>query len=284
MAARRISTAGVFNADCDVRSSIGGTAPAWWTLADACCTSRLAERAGYEITIRSTIPMGAGLASSAALVVAGVGAVNLAHGETISGRELANEAWRVEDLVSAGNTGPMDQMVCAVGGCLAVRWDGVSAEMSRTGQLPPSDLVIADSRVQHNTAEVIAWKRARRRANDPSIQRYARQTAQIVEDELLALAANDLREFGRLVTAAHRLLSEEMASSTPLIDACVDRMVANGAIGAKLSGTGKGGCVVAIAEPGDGPRLAQCLADLPVNVFFTALTSVGFAPGSSDTR
>jgi galactokinase len=66
-----------------------------------------------------------------------------------------------------------------------------------------------------------------------------------------ALAAGELAVAGALMTASHVSLRDDFAVSTPRLDALVSRLTAlPGVYGARLTGAGFGGCVVALAEPG----------------------------------
>jgi galactokinase len=66
-----------------------------------------------------------------------------------------------------------------------------------------------------------------------------------------ALRDGDLVEAGRLMTASHRSLAHDFEVSTPALDALVDWLGRRpGVFGARLTGAGFGGCVVALAEPG----------------------------------
>jgi galactokinase len=66
-----------------------------------------------------------------------------------------------------------------------------------------------------------------------------------------ALSGGDLASVGELLAASHRSLRDDFEVSTPVLDALVERLWATpGVIGARLTGAGFGGCVVALAEPG----------------------------------
>ena len=66
-----------------------------------------------------------------------------------------------------------------------------------------------------------------------------------------ALRRDDRAEAGRLMLDSHRSLRDDFAVSTPVLDALVDRLVATAGVhGARLTGAGFGGCVVALADPG----------------------------------
>jgi galactokinase len=65
-----------------------------------------------------------------------------------------------------------------------------------------------------------------------------------------ALRSGDVEAAGALLTEGHRSLRDDFAVSTPELDALVERMLALGAYGARLTGAGFGGCVVALGGPG----------------------------------
>ena len=85
---------------------------------------------------------------------------------------------------------------------------------------------------------------------DDLIRRRARHVVtenQRVRDFVTALTAADDAEVGRLMVESHRSLATDFETSTPMMDAAVDRLLATpGVIGARMTGGGFGGCVVAL--------------------------------------
>lgn len=66
-----------------------------------------------------------------------------------------------------------------------------------------------------------------------------------------ALARREFTDAGRVMTAGHRSLSEDFATSTPVMDAAVQELLATpGVLGARMTGGGFGGCVVAMCDAG----------------------------------
>ena len=66
-----------------------------------------------------------------------------------------------------------------------------------------------------------------------------------------ALGSGDLAEAGRLMTSSHQSLSTDFEVSTPVLDQLVEHLLGlEGVRGARLTGAGFGGCVVALTEPG----------------------------------
>ncbi|MFQ6326062.1 hypothetical protein ACLMAL_07975 [Nocardia sp. CWNU-33] len=85
---------------------------------------------------------------------------------------------------------------------------------------------------------------------------------------------------GALISEAHRLLRDCVHSSTPLIEECVERCLASGAYGAKLSGSGHGGCLFALVPWDAIGRVRVAVAGLPVRVmvFTSGALGVAFTP------
>ena len=89
---------------------------------------------------------------------------------------------------------------------------------------------------------------------DPVARRRARHVVSEnarVRDFVAAMAAADLCAAGALMVDSHRSLRDDFETSTAVMDAAVDELVATpGVLGARMTGGGFGGCVVALAEPG----------------------------------
>ncbi|HEX5096467.1 MAG TPA: galactokinase, partial [Acidimicrobiia bacterium] len=76
-----------------------------------------------------------------------------------------------------------------------------------------------------------------------------------------ALRAGDVVRCGELMCASHASLRDDMEVSLPPLDALVDLLVREGAYGARLTGGGFGGCVVALVPERDADRIAHAVGD-----------------------
>jgi galactokinase len=226
---------------------------------------------GFTGEVRTSLPVGGGLSSSAALEVA----VALALGLEASPLALAQACQRAEQRASGVPSGIMDQLASAGGlaghalliDChtLAVRPvavpDGVEIVVVDSGE--PRTLVgspYAERRAQAEAAaDLIGPLRGAStddlpRIDDPVARRRARHV--ITENDRVrvfadALTADDRAAAGRLMDASHASLRDDYEVSTAALDALVDRLRSiPGVHGARLTGAGFGGCVVALAEPG----------------------------------
>ncbi|MDB9251199.1 mevalonate kinase [Halorubrum ezzemoulense] len=209
-----------------------------------------APDAGFDITVESDIPLGAGLGSSAAVVVAGIDAATRALGEPLDRRELAERAYRAEFEVQDGQASRADTFCSTMGG--AVRVEGDDCEPIDAPKLP---FVVGFDGGAGDTGELVAGVRELRAEHE-----FAADTVESIGDlvrtgeELLADADPEsdpdpalLAELGELMDFNHGLLAA-LGVSARSLDAMVWAARDAGAHGAKLTGAGGGGCIVALDE------------------------------------
>jgi len=203
---------------------------------------------GFDVTIESDIPLGAGLGSSAAVVVAAIDAATRELGVTLDIDELAERAFQTEYAVQEGQASRADTFCSATGG--AVRVEGDDCRSLDAPELP---IVIGFDGGAGDTGELVAGVRRLREQYT-----FAAETIETIGDIVRngeqALADGDVEELGRLMDFNHGLLSALGVSSRSL-----DRMVWAArdadAYGAKLTGAGGGGCIVAL-DPTDETETA----------------------------
>jgi mevalonate kinase len=210
-----------------------------------------------KVTITSTIPPGAGLASSAALCTAGVAA---AVGPT-EPLDLMRQSWFAEHRLANRNVGPMDYVPSVLGGVSRVSCSESGIEsLAVLGWPRDARVLVVDTGIRRDTSDVIGRKVARSASGDASIARYVTRTADIVAELGSVLIADkpDLVEVGGLITRAHTSLRDDMGVSGPLAERCVDALLRGGAVGAKITGSGEGGCVFGLFHEADA-ELAMAL-------------------------
>lgn len=221
---------------------------------------------GLAVRIDSDLPVGRGMGSSAALAVALVRARARLEGREADFAECHREGFAVE-RVFHGTPSGLDHAVSARGGGVLYRRteEGVRIEPLA---LPPLRLVVLDSGRAGNTAELVAGVRGRRPGVDPALARMGALTLELAR----ALASGSVA-VGGLLDENHALL-QQIGVSTPELDALVDLARGAGARGAKLSGAGGGGVVLALVDEPE-PVLAAAaragVAAFPVAVHPPAL-------------
>ncbi|APW98341.1 mevalonate kinase [Halobiforma lacisalsi AJ5] len=194
---------------------------------------------GFDVTIESDIPLGAGLGSSAAVVVAAIDAAARELDVTLEIDELAERAYRTEYEVQDGQASRADTFCSATGGAVRVEGDDC-----RSIDAPDLPIVIGFDGGAGDTGELVAGVRNLREEYE-----FAADTVEAIGDVVRqgeqALADGDVAEIGRLMDFNHGLLSALGVSSRSL-DSMVWAARDADAYGAKLTGAGGGGCIVAL--------------------------------------
>lgn len=212
------------------------------------------ERAPLAIHAQVELPGGAGLGCSAALGVAVLGAIQEHLGRTPSSDALAEgcAAW---ERVFHGNPSGIDAAMAAGTAAAAVYRRGEPLEPVRLGR--PLCLVVGHSGEPGATAQTVAEVARQHAAASDRVEQVFDAMASLVRNGRLAVEAGDLRALGQLMDLNQGLLSALMVSTARLEDLCSAAREA-GAFGAKLTGGGGGGCMVALVGDRDaaGPVLS----------------------------
>ena len=199
------------------------------------------DGAGFDVAIESDLPIGAGLGSSAAVTVAALDAAARACGVELDRETLADRAYRVEREAQGGEASRADTFCSATGG--AVRVEGADCRPLEAPALP---FVVGYDGGAGDTGALVA--RVRALAEDyPFAADAVAAIGDLVRQGEGVLAEGDVEELGRLMDVNHGLLSALGVSSRSL-DAMVWTAREAGAAGAKLTGAGGGGCIVALDE------------------------------------
>jgi galactokinase len=244
---------------------------------------------GFDLHIESDVPLGSGLSSSAALLIAALRAFRQAFALPLDDVQLAQLAQRAEvDFVGAP-VGIMDQMACSLADERAALFlDTRSLNFERVPLPPRLELVVIDSGVRHQhtgggyrtrraeseeAARLLGVTRLRDAPPEaldrldslpPLLARRARhvltENARVLEARE-AMLAGDLERLGRLFAASHASLRDDYEVSVPEVDLLV--AVASrqaGVFGARMTGGGFGGAVVIAAAAGTSMRIGEAVA------------------------
>lgn len=248
-----------------------------WTRFVAAVTAEVAPAVGFRGRARTTVPVGGGLSSSASFCVALALALGAPLDDPAALAALAALARRAEHRATGTPTGVMDQIVITQGVAGAALAIDCRTLEHRVVPLPSPDeavILVADSGVRHELASSEYGERVRACAaaeaaigplrdatpadvaaiRDPVLRARARHV--VTENARVlavvdALAAGDHVAVGRILVEGHCSLRDDFAVSAPEVDALVDALRAvPGVLGARLTGGGFGGNVVALARPG----------------------------------
>lgn len=238
---------------------------------------------GIDVMIESSVPVGRGLSSSAALECAVAVAADALAGHPLDDArrwELARACMRAESEVAGAPTGGMDQLVAMLapeGDALLIDFHDNS---TRAVPVPLAEvgleLLVIDTGVRHSLAD--GAYAARRRECEaaahlvgvPVLARASEDSwARLTDDVLLrrarhvltegervdnadqAIVEGEWEEFGALLNASHASLSHDFEVSCVELDVTVETARAAGALGARMTGGGFGGSALALVRADD---------------------------------
>ncbi len=219
------------------------------------------------IYVRSQLPSSSGLGSSAAVTVATLCAINDEFRKGLTREDVARQAFEIEKKVQKGMASATDTFVSSFGGVVLI--DG--AERRR---LPPVDIpiVVGNSRVTHSTAQMVE-KVAKDRELHPAIVDPVLDAIGALTREALG-QLRDLRALGTLMNTNHALL-DALGVGHPALTRLVLAARSAGALGAKTTGAGGGGCMIALAHPRARGRVAGALRSCNAQAIVTTLDTEG---------
>jgi hydroxymethylglutaryl-CoA reductase len=212
-------------------------------------------RSNFKIVVSSRLPRGMGLGSSAAMAVAITRAVAECIGVEIDNESVNKIAFACEKLAHGTPSGIDNTLSCYGEPMLFRNAGGLDIVPLQLQEKPP--VVIGFCRQPGPTDEQVAGVKSRFEQDRRNYDNIFDQIDEISQSGAAALEAKRYDELGRLMNVCHGLLNAIQVSSPELED-----MVAiarnNGAVGAKLTGAGGGGSVVALC-PGTGDAVRSAL-------------------------
>lgn len=207
-----------------------------------------------QITLSSTIPIASGLGSGAAATTALLRALSRAVGHDLNLETLNGLVYEVEKLYHGTPSG-IDNTVIVYG--MPVYFvKGQTVETFRVGS--PLHLVVADSGVASPTYLAVSDVRVLYEQNPDTVGRIFERIGAIARAAREAIGQGDAEVLGGLMQENHALLRELTVSSS-LLDDLASAAERAGAYGAKVSGGGRGGNLIALAPPDAAPAVARAL-------------------------
>ncbi|MDO5753187.1 galactokinase [Arthrobacter sp.] len=269
---------------------------------------------GFDLYLHSTVPSGAGLSSSAAIECAVATAFNELANASLSRSELVLVGQRAENEVVGAPTGILDQSASL----LATDGHAVFLDCrTQESELVPLDLaaaglliLVVDTKVSH--AHATGGYSARRASCElgaevfgvPALRdisatdlpeasglldtetfrrvRHIVTENQRVLDTVAVLADGGPGAIGALLTASHASMRDDFEISCPELDLAVDTALANGALGARMTGGGFGGSAIALIPSAVEATVREAISQSFADAGFTApdIFAVSPAPGA----
>lgn len=207
----------------------------------------------FAVVVDASMPLGVGLGGSAAMAVAITRAIAELRGETIS-NERTFAAAQVWERVFHGNPSGVDAAAATFGGCLLYNRVGFARGVL-TGTLEPTrvsahetlHLAVAVAGPPSLTSTMVERVAAHRVRDEVRFQDSLAEIQNIVTEARTCIENGDLTRLGTLMSQNHEVLCR-WDVSTPELDLACTLALKQGAFGAKLTGAGGGGCVVALCS------------------------------------
>jgi len=227
------------------------------------------ERApAFKLKVTSTIPVAAGLGSGAAVSVAIMRAVSGFLGHPLADEQVSALAFEVEKLHHGTPSGIDNSVVTYEQPVYFVKDQGI-----QSFAVPePFTIVIADTGVPTPTAVTVGAVRQAWQADPQSYEALFDAVGAIAEQARQLIESGHPEQLGTLMDENQSLLMK-MGISSPELDRLVEHARAAGARGAKLSGGGRGGNVIALVDEGNAPTVAEALSAAGAKSTFT--TTIG---------
>jgi mevalonate kinase len=220
-----------------------------------------------SVYINSQIPSSSGLGSSAAVTVATLSAINDEFSLHKTREDIADMAFEIEKKVQKGRASPTDTTVSMYGGIVLIT--GGSRR-----RLPPQNmhLVIGDSLVSHSTAKMVELvgdlKKKHPGIVDPILDAIQGVSMSAIHH------LNNPKELGRYMDMNHALL-EALGVGHPQLSRIVLVARAHGAFGAKITGAGGGGCMIALCPKHLKMRIASAIETCEARAIVTGIDTEG---------
>ena len=199
------------------------------------------QKTGIKIIVESEIPLGVGLGSSSACCVAGAAAISRLFEETSKEQilELAIEAERT----IFENTSGADCTVCTFGGLMEYDKKRGFLQIESDSNF---NLVIANSNIEHSTDVIVSNVRQFKEKNEEEFSNLCQKELELIKRVSIMLKNNDLGGLGKCMHNNQEFLETIGISNEKLRE--MIKIVEDTSFGAKITGAGGGGCIIALTD------------------------------------
>lgn len=231
-------------------------------------------KSGLEIEIKSDIPYGVGLGSSAAALVATIAAVESLRGKADK-KKVCESAIEAEKIIHKNSSGA-DCFVTTFGGMMHYSKGGGFKKVEAKTRL---FLVIGDTGIKHNTGDLVSSVRKLKEAGQMAFSGLMSQSKDICNQAILALGNGNIEHLGMLMNE-NQLLLERIGVSHEKADDLIDVARRAGALGAKITGAGGGGAIIALASSkAESEAIAEAIKAAGQGAFEVEIDTKGLVLG-----
>ena len=239
----------------------------------ACCAAQTIKRLfstdfGAEITITSQLPPRQGLGSSAAVTVSTIKALAECLGIELKNEAVAKIGHQVETAVQ-GKASPADTYVSSTGGVVLI--EGAKTNHLTSFNMP---IIIGATGIERSTSDVIASVTRLKQKYPTLVTGVLSSIGDITRLGKQKLADEDFVGLGELMNINQGLL-ESIGVSDEALSRLIYASRTAGALGAKITGAGRGGCMLAIMQDENVKNVSQAIEKHDAKVLNTAFSDLG---------
>jgi mevalonate kinase len=231
-------------------------------------TLRISNPPACTVYLQSTIPVASGLGSGAAVSVAIIRALSEFLGKPLPDEKVNALAFEAEKLYHGTPSGIDNTVVTYAKPVYFIKRKPIKT--FHVGA--PFTIMIGGTGISASTKESVGAVRKLWQSDKPRWERIFTRVGEIVWNARQAIERGDTAELGRLMDANHTLL-QKMTVSCVELDQLVEAARTSGALGAKLSGGGRGGNMIALVDKENAPAVARALSSAGAKR--TIVTQVG---------
>jgi len=228
------------------------------------------ENPGLSIEVNSTVPVASGLGSSAAVAAAVTAAVSTLLNVKMSKEDVFRISYEAEKIVHGTPSG-VDPAISTFGGTLLFQMDTGFKPLDVKADVP---LVIGDTGVERSTRVQVTKVRNVRDRYPRVVEPIMRAGREIVLSAIDALKEDELENLGDLMNINHALLCG-LGVSDESLEWLIKAARKADALGAKLTGAGGGGCMIALAENEKLEQVLEALQRVGGKAFIARKTDEG---------
>lgn len=228
------------------------------------------KQAGLDIEIDSSIPVSAGLGSSAAVVAASTAAAGALLDVKLSKEDIFRITYEAEG-VAHGNASGVDPAVSTFGGAILFQTDTGFKPLDISTDIP---LVIGNTGVERSTRIQVEKVRLTKEKYPRIIESMMKTAREVVLKAIDAFKENNLETLGTLMNINHALLYG-IGVSDESLEWLINAARKAGALGAKLTGAGGGGCMIALSKDEKLQQILEAIQRAGGNPFIARKTDEG---------
>lgn len=228
------------------------------------------EKVGLNIEVNSTVPVAVGLGSSAAVASAVAAAVGALLNVKMSKENVFRIAFEAEKIMHGTPSG-VDPAISTFGGILLFQMDRGFKPIDVKADIP---LVIGNTGVERSTRVQVAKVRSLKDKYPQIVEPMMHAGREIVLRAVEALKEGDMETLGELMNINHALLYG-LGVSDESLEWLINAARKAGALGAKLTGAGGGGCMIALANTDRLEKVLEAVQRAGGNAFTARKTDEG---------